>query len=275
MQSYQLLLAYNGQKYKGWQKQKTTTETIQGYLERSVQHGLKIFPEDFKTLGSGRTDAGVHAIGQVVKLSILEKKISITEAGLKKALNAYLPKDIRIMSLVSVDQSFHPLASALAKEYHYHFTSQKEIHPFIADFVTYCPFELDNSLIQEALTYLKGRKSFHNYKCVGTPVPHYERTIFDSVLEPSTSFLSPLVVSSSEPQIYTFKIIGEGFLKQMVRLLLSAIWNVGRKKISIQDFCDSFDPEIHRRTGEVLAPQGLVLFKVYYEASELQERLTQ
>ncbi len=252
---YKLILQYKGTRYSGWQIQLGTNEiTIQGELNRALSVISK--SQDVKSLGAGRTDAGVHALGQVAKVSI---PLDIPSENLVKALNVNLPDDIRVVHAELSDEQFMPTIHAKSKEYHYRFTSQRMFTAFQNDLIVNYPFDLDVSKMKEACRILIGEHDFTNFFCEGTEVSSYVRSIFacDIVEIPQGEW-------AMLPTHYVFQIKGNGFLKQMVRLLMGAVWNVGRGKISIQEFQSALGPTKVQRLGPVAPPNGLYMVRVNY-----------
>jgi tRNA pseudouridine38-40 synthase len=248
---YRLTLQYKGTNYSGWQIQ-PSERTIQGELNQALKVISK--SEMVKTLGSGRTDSGVHALDQVVKAAI---ELQIDPQSLLKALNGNLPQDIRVVAADFSDEKFMPTSDAKSKEYHYRFTRGKYATALQNDFITNQPFELDQDKLQTACRLLVGKHDFVNYFCEGTEVNSTVREIFecDLLLMPENGFM---------PAHFMFKFVGSGFLKQMVRLLVGALWNVGRGKISLEEFKKSLNPPRGERLGAVAPPEGLYLARVNY-----------
>ncbi len=251
---YRFILQYKGTRYLGWQVQPESAGlTVQGELNRALKLISK--SENVKTLGAGRTDAGVHALGQVAKAGI---ELEIAPENLMKALNGNLPEDIRVISADVSDEEFFPTVHAKSKEYHYRFTCQKSSSALQNELIQNYPFELDLKKMREACKILIGRHDFTNYYCEGTEVASNIREIYEcDVLEiPRGDWMLP--------EHYVFKIVGNGFLKQMVRCLMGAIWNVGRGKISLEEFQKSLSATKVARLGAVAPPNGLYMVRVNY-----------
>ncbi len=251
---YKLLIQYKGTRYLGWQVQPDNFGlTVQGELNRA----LKIISknENVKSMGAGRTDAGVHALGQVAKVSI---ELGIDPANLVKALNVNLPDDIRVLSAEVSDLEFLPTVHAKSKEYHYRFTCTKTTSPFQSELIANYSFEVDIFKMQEACKILIGAHDFCNFFCEGTEVSHHIREIYACEI---------VSVERGEwmlPEHFIFRIVGNGFLKQMVRLLMGALWNVGRGKISIEEFRAALNGKKVPRLGPVAPPNGLYMVRVNY-----------
>ncbi len=252
---YKLIIQYKGNRYSGWQVQLGTSEiTVQGELNRALSVISK--SDEVKSMGAGRTDAGVHALGQVAKVSI---PLVIPVESLVKALNVNLPDDIRILKAELSDESFHPTVHAKSKEYHYRFTSSRSFTAFQNDLIENYPFDLDLAKMNEACKILVGEHDFTNFYCEGTDVSSHVRTIFscDIIEIPQGSW-------EMLPSHYVLRISGNGFLKQMVRLLMGAIWNIGRGKISLEEFRSALGPTKVQRLGPVAPPNGLYMVRVNY-----------
>ena len=251
---YRLILQYKGSRYLGWQVQPESAGlTIQGELNKALE---VISKNKAQSMGAGRTDAGVHALGQVAKVGI---QLEIAPENLLKALNGNLPDDIRILHAEKSDYEFFPTVHALSKEYHYRFTCLRGATAFQNDLIANQAFELDLSKIRQACHLLLGEHDFKNYFCEGTEVSSTVRTIFEAeILEIKQGDWEML------PQHYLFRVVGNGFLKQMVRLLMGALWNVGRGKISVEEFASSLSSAPSPRMGPVAPPQGLYMVRVNY-----------
>lgn len=257
---YLLRLQYNGAHYFGWQKQPLENQpTVQSTIEKALVKLSGV--GEFKLLGASRTDRGVHALEQVAKLSINEK---LPSNSLIKALNDILPGDILVKDVSEVGDDFHPIKNCLKKKYCYYFAiSSNKISPFCEPFITRMPYKVDMPLMQEAAKLIEGKHNFQNYYCEGTSVQSFVRTIFECRLREveNLPFEIPYIPSQN---IYCLEIQGDGFLKQMIRLLVGALFNLGRGKITLDEFIHSLDYPIEKKLGEVAPPNGLYLVKIEY-----------
>ena len=249
---YRLTIQYKGTRYLGWQVQPNGL-TVQGEVNKALEI---ISKGKVHSMGSGRTDAGVHAFGQVVKISM---ELEILPENLIRAMNSNLPDDIRVIAIENSDADFHPTVQAKSKEYHYRFTSLKAPTAFQNELIANFPFEVDLHKMCEACRLLIGVHDFSNYYCEGTDVSSNVREIFAcDILEVPSGGWEML------PGHYVFSITGSGFLKQMVRLLVGAVWNVGRGKISLEEFRASLSSTRVKRLGPVAPPEGLYMVRVNY-----------
>lgn len=253
---YRLIIQYNGTRYLGWQIQpKDAGKTIQGELNRALITVSK--SNNIRSMGAGRTDAGVHALGQVAKVSI---ELKILPQNLIKALNVNLPDDIRVISAEDSDENFLPTIHATSKEYHYRFTFGRSPNAFQTELIANYPFDLDLEKMNEACKVFIGKHDFTNFYCEGTDVATNIREIYDCEV---------FAVDSTDlmlPSHYVLRIVGSGFLKQMVRLIMGAVWNIGRGKISIEDLKSALGPERVQKLGAVAPPEGLYMVRVNYSA---------
>jgi tRNA pseudouridine38-40 synthase len=251
---FKITLSYQGTHYCGWQKQSQGEKTIQGELEKALSKITN--GGEFSTLGSGRTDAGVHALGQVVKIDL---NINIDETGLLKVLNSYLPKDIRVLNVESSDEEFMPTVHAKSKEYRYYFSIDPVVPSPLNLQLAHLRYELDIELMKKAAQLFVGEHDFQNYFCVGTPVKSTVRTIYNCEILTVDNFFHP-----ANSQVYLLKIEGNGFLKQMVRLIMGALIEVGKGKASLQDIENSLKESIDSKVGATAPAEGLYLYAVQY-----------
>ena len=255
MNFYKLLIQYRGTSYLGFQIQTEGQKTIQGELNRALATITK--SEDVKSVGSGRTDTGVHALGQVVRICI---PLLINGKNLVKALNSHLPHDIRVIDAEACDENFHPIFSAKSKEYNYVFSLETP-DPFSTDLITHYPHELDIEKMNRACKLFLGEHDFVNFQCQGTEVATTVRRITECEV---LSFDSNGHWSNLVGKYYVIRVVGNGFLKQMVRLMVGALWNIGRGKIEESDLHRALRAPIDGRLGATAPPHGLYLKVVHY-----------
>lgn len=255
MNIYRITVQYKGTHYSGFQVQ-PRLKTIQG----EINSVLKVLSksEDIKSVGSGRTDAGVHALAQVMRIEI---PVDIPVQGLVRAMNSLLPEDIRVMDAVVVNDKFHPIYSAKSKEYNYVFTTDEVISPFARELMTHFPFDLDIELMKKGCQIFCGEHDFINYQCVGTDIESTVRKIMSCEL---VRLESSGHWGNLAGEYYVLKVVGNGFLKQMVRLLMGALISLGKGKITLEDLEKSLKTPLKNRLGPTAPPQGLYLKEVHY-----------
>jgi tRNA pseudouridine38-40 synthase len=255
--TFKLKLQYRGTEYLGWQIQKDELKTIQGQLNHALKKITK--SDEIKTIGSGRTDAGVHAIGQIVKAEI---PLKIGAQELLLGLNSLMPKDISVSSCEEALPDFHPIYMAKKKEYRYLFTNQKEADPINLGLIANHSLPVDFSLMKEAASLFLGKHDFQNFFTTGSPVKSTVREIFES--EVCEVQLPSFPFNANNIPVYQFRVVGEGFLKQMVRLMVGALWQIGRGKRSVKDLDIFLREKQTDRLGAVAPACGLYLYHVEY-----------
>jgi tRNA pseudouridine38-40 synthase len=255
LNSYKLTVEYCGTNYLGFQVQ-SVGKTIQGELINAAKLISK--SEEVKTIGSGRTDSGVHAIGQIVKL---EMPLEMNPNSLVMALNTKLPRDIRVKKAELCSADFHPIYSAKTKEYNYVFSTSRIPSVFGKDLMANFDFEFDEEKMSAACRAFIGKYDFSNYQCVGTDI---ESTVREINLCELQKHVGTGHWAHVYEEYYVIRVVGNGFLKQMVRLMVGAIWNAGRGKISIADILSSLQNPVQKKLGAVAPPEGLYLVEVHY-----------
>lgn len=250
MPRIRVTVAYVGTRYHGWQLQKNGV-TIQGVLEEQL---ARICTCPIRVHGSGRTDSGVHAQGQVAHFDVPERTARIPW---QKALNAMLPSDIAITSALVVDENFHARFSVASKRYSYTlWTEPNFVLPQRAPFVW--PVRSVNlERMDEAADALIGTHNFCSFQNAGTDVRQTVRTVFSITRTPGQT-----------PAEWTFSFTADGFLKQMVRNLMGTIVEAGRGNLATQDVIRIRDARDRTQAPPTAPPQGLCLEEVYYPEGE-------
>lgn len=260
MPRLKLRLAYEGTRYAGWQLQARRDgngpSTIQGVLEACVS---RVTTERIPIHAAGRTDAGVHAEGQVCHVDLPEKFLRV---DWQKALNVQLPQDIRILEAAWVLDSFHARKSALSKKYAYTlWTGRDKALPRIAPFVWSAP-ALDLERIVPVLATLTGKHDFASFRNNGDAVQNTVRTLHSISLKPG--WIAGLVCPPEWP-VYTLLFEGDGFLKQMVRNLVGLLAWVAQGKIAAKDVPGILAARHRAALPSPSAPAcGLTLLEVVY-----------
>lgn len=241
-----LKISYVGTEFAGWQVQKGL-RTVQGCIEECLS---KICETPIRIHGAGRTDAGVHALGQVAHADIPEKKKNIPW---QKALNSLLPKDISVIDAEITTKDFHARLSAKAKIYSYTiWTEPRFIYPMRSPFCWQVG-KIDVKKMLDAAKLLEGTKDFKCFQNSGTDVKTTIRTIFKIFVTPGMF-----------PQEKKFYFVGDGFLKQMVRNIMGSLHKIGKGKMSIEEFKDLIEQK-DRKIMPMTAPShGLCLEEILY-----------
>jgi tRNA pseudouridine38-40 synthase len=267
MRNLCLVIAYDGTDFHGWQRQ-PNAPTVQSCLEEAL---ARITAAEVKLCGSGRTDAGVHAAGQVANFST---DCRIPVENLQKALNDLLPASVRIRGVSEVSENFHARYHARAKTYRYRILRAPDCSPFFWRFVDHYPYPLDHRRMAEAARLLEGEHDFTSFAassgdeddCLpgrgnepaplrSTPkrVRSMVRTIFSSRLRwrPRMRLLS-------------YEVRGNGFLQHMVRNIAGTLIEVGRGKLEPADVLRILKARDRTLAGPTAPARGLCLMKVEY-----------
>ncbi len=246
MARIRLSLAYDGTDFSGWQLQ-PRDRTVQGELEAALGEILGKAP---RVHGSGRTDAGVHAMGQVCHFDCAADRASIPW---RRALNALLPKDVRVLECAVVSEDFHSRYSAAAKTYEYVLWHEREFClPQRRRFTWNCG-PVDFEAMDAAARIFMGKHDFAAFQNVGTPVKTTVRTITDISRHPG-----PTEFETS------WRFSADGFLKQMVRNLMGCLVACGRGKLSPQEAAAILEGADRSVAPATAPPQGLSLLSVAY-----------
>ena len=252
MRTLKISLTYDGTDYVGWQRQ-ADGRSVQGELERALGEveGLAVTVH-----GASRTDAGVHALGQVASVQLAHE---IDLASLVRALNAKLPTDIRVMAAEQVDDRFHARFAARHKYYRYYLVTGAVASPFARAHAWHVPGLLDAAAMRAAGEALVGRQDFAAFQAVGTNVESTVRTIRRVNIGGQ-----PLPGVASETRLTAIEVVGDGFLRHMVRIIVGTLVSVGTGQRSVRTIGDVIASR-HRELAGVTAPaHGLFLVAVDY-----------
>ena len=257
MQNIKLTLAYDGTDFSGWQIQPGQS-TIQGVLTDVVE---KLTQCRLLVQGAGRTDAGVHALGQVANF----KTQSVMSAGeFQRAFNALLPPTIRVVSAEEAGPDFHARWSALAKTYRYRIFRGRVLPPFLWRYVQHDPFPLDFDAMAEAARAFEGEHDFTSFAAsTGSEEDDRERAVCRTI------YRSEMLRCASEGSVETaeewvYVVRGKSFLRYMVRKMVGTLVEVGRGKLKPSDIPDLFALRDRSKSGPTMPPQGLCLAEVEY-----------
>lgn len=274
MRNIKLTLAYDGTDYCGWQVQ-PGKPTIQGALNDVLR---KITQERITVHGAGRTDAGVHAKGQVAHF---RTESALTPLEFQRALNALLPPAVRVHTAHEVDERFHARHQAVAKTYVYRIYRGAIVPPFVWRYVLHYPYALDEEAMRIAARLFEGEHDFTSFAAAsGADEDGGERkgqrspvkTIFRSevlVVPPAAAgngVARALALQSDEPgHELVYVVRGRSFLRYMVRKMVGTLLEIGRGRMAPQDIAKLFELRDRSRSGPTVPPQGLCMHSVEYD----------
>lgn len=244
MKNVKLTIEYDGTNYHGWQSQ-SNAKTVQETVERAI-HGLT--GEVININGSSRTDQGVHAYGQVANFFT---ESNIPHDRFSYALNRLLPEDIIIRKSEEVSMDFHARYCAKGKKYRYLIYNSRFPSAIFRNRSYHVSHNLDLDNMKKALPFFKGTHDFSAFKATGSSVKTSVRTIFDASL------------SKIDDNI-CFEVSGDGFLYNMVRIMVGTLVDVGMGRIRAEEIPDIIESRDRKRAGRTAPPQGLYLVEVYY-----------
>lgn len=245
MKNVKIIIEYDGTDYHGWQCQ-ANLPTVQKTIEDAIR---KITGENVKITGSGRTDAGVHAIGQVANFSI---ETQMDPETLQKALNSTLPRDISIIKTQEVPDGFHAQFSSRSKVYEYRIFNRPHPPALQRNKVWHIPEKLDTGKMKEAVAYLEGTHDFSVFAAADITVKTTVRTV------------KRVRVKKTREGIILIEIEADGFLKRMVRMITGTLVQTGRGKLTPQGFGQILAEGKKTKDVFTAPPQGLFLKKVTY-----------
>ncbi len=244
MKNIKLTIEYEGTNYSGWQRQDNAV-TIQEKIEEAIG---KATGEKVKLIGSGRTDGKVHALGQVANFLT---KSSIPGEKYKYALKFLLPDDITIIGSEEVDLNFHSRFDAIKKRYKYIVYNGELPRAIYRNFSYHVPYNIDLNEMICASKYLVGTHNFASFMATNSEVNSTIRTIYDISIEKNNDLIE-------------FNIEGNSFLRNMVRIIVGTLLNVGFGKLNKEDLPKIILDRKREAAGPTAPPQGLFLEKVYY-----------
>lgn len=246
MRNIKLLIEYDGTNYIGWQIQlKSQGKSIQGVLQEKLE---KIVCHKVKLAGAGRTDAGVHAKGQVANF-FTESKIPVNRIPL--ALSSMLPSDIVVKGAWEVSHDFHALSSAVEKTYRYTILQSPINSAFEWRYCYHVRYVLDIDNMKKAVEYLIGTYDYSSFCSSGTTVKEFTRTVKEGKLY-------------QEGNLLHFEITGDGFLYNMVRIIVGTLIEIGRGRWAPEYMAKIIAAKNRNMAGPTAPPQGLVMLNVIY-----------
>jgi tRNA pseudouridine38-40 synthase len=255
MKKIKLLLEYEGTNYRGWQIQKKGL-TVQGTIEDRL---LKITGEQVRVIGASRTDSGVHALGQV---AVFTTKSNLNPETIKRALNALLPHDIRVLEASEVHSSFNPRNDAEKKSYFYIITNQRESSVFLYRYTWLIQQTLNLTSMKEASRKLVGKHDFSSFKGTGSSIKDPVREIFSLRMEMFNKI--DFMTATLKGEFIKIRIEADGFLRHMVRNIIGTLVEIGRGRISAEKIKEILESLDRRKAGPTAPPNGLFLEKITY-----------
>lgn len=255
MRNFKVLLQYEGTRYQGWQKQESTDNTIQGKLEAllSKMAGTKV-----EIQGSGRTDAGVHAMGQVANFHI---DTDMAPSQIMEYMNFYLPEDIAVIAIEEMPGRFHSRLNAKGKTYMYRVINTKVPHVFDRKYAFTVEEKLDVNAMRRAAAFMEGTHDFKAFTSMKKSKKSTVRTI-DSILIEEVE--SPVCGIKGGTDELRFLFCGNGFLYHMVRIMVGTLIEVGLHKRNPEEITDIFEKGSRENAGELVPAKGLTLLEVRY-----------
>ena len=252
MRYFKLTIAYDGTDFHGWQIQ-ANKPTIQGEIVSVLR---RLTQEHILLHGAGRTDAGVHALGQV---GSFKTQSALSAQEFQRALNALLPPTIRIVAAEEVGPDFNARWSARGKTYRYRIYRGKVVPPTIWRYVLHYPFPLDEEAMREAARRFVGLHDFASFSASsGTEEDDKDRST-------EREIFSTELARSADNEELVFTVRGRSFLRYMVRKMVGTLLDVGRGKLTPADIDRLYELKDRSKSGPTVPPQGLVMVEVEHE----------
>jgi tRNA pseudouridine38-40 synthase len=252
MRYFKLTIAYDGTDFHGWQIQ-ANKPTIQGEIANVLQ---RLTQERIVLHAAGRTDAGVHALGQVASF---RTQSSLSAQEFQRALNALLPPTIRIAGAEEVGPDFNARWSSLGKTYRYRLYRGKVVPPMLWRYVLHYPYPLDEDAMRDAAARFVGMHDFASFAAsTGSEEDDKERST-------EREIYSTELLRSADNEELVFTVKGRSFLRYMVRKMVGTLLDVGRSRLSPGDVDRLFELRDRSKSGPTVPPQGLVMVEVQHK----------
>jgi tRNA pseudouridine38-40 synthase len=252
MRYFKLTIAYDGTDFHGWQIQ-AEKPTIQGEIVNVLR---RLTQEHVYLHGAGRTDAGVHALGQV---GSFRTQAALSAEEFQRALNALLPQTIRIVGAEEVGPDFDARWSARGKTYRYRLYRGKVVPPMIWRYVLHYPFPLDEDAMRDAAARFAGTHDFASFAAsTGSEEDDKERST-------EREIFSTQLMRSADNEELVFTVHGRSFLRYMVRKMMGTLLDVGRGKLKPDDIDRLYELRDRSKSGPTVPPQGLVMVEVQHQ----------
>lgn len=245
MNNYKITVQYDGTRYKGWQIQKTTDMTIQGKIQQVLS---RMCEEEIEVIGSGRTDAGVHALGQVANFHFPKE---YSKAEILEYLNHYLPKDIAVTEIEQVDERFHARYHAVSKTYIYRIHTSLIPNVFERKYMYTYLGTMNVDDMKKAAKLMLGK---HDFRCFCGNNKMKKSTV---------RTITAIEIIEKEDEI-EIRYTGDGFLQNMIRIMTGTLIEVGNGTLSVCDVLDILQGNNREAAGFTVPPEGLVLKEVRY-----------
>ena len=248
-----LLIEYDGTQYHGFQWQ-TNLPTIQNELEQAIK---KFCGGSSRVTAASRTDAGVHAKGQVISFW---GKSTLDTTTMVRALNYYLPRDIAVKAAQKANDDFNVRSDALSREYRYHILNNDTRSPFSQSFALFVPKTLDIEVMNEACQFIQGE---HDFMSFASSLDNIKST-WRNVYEASVSYEPEVKQSHKKGSLVAFRVVANSFLLHQVRNTVGLLIRLGLSKIDLGDFRDIMEARSLGLAGPTAPACGLCLMKVNY-----------
>lgn len=253
---YLIKLQYLGYRFHGWQKQ-PSVKTLHLMVDRTLKYILE--DKYFKTLAAGRTDAMVSAEGAAMEL-FLKHKIE-NEDSFLELFNRNLPQDIRALEITEVNEGFNIINNSKTKEYWYLFSEGSKNHPFCSPIMTTILDSLDIEMMKKGAKLFEGTKNFKNYCYKPSENGVFERTIISCSLVDNTDYVANFFPKKS----YILKVVGKGFARNQIRLMMGTLLSLGRNEINLEFVENSFCNNNEYRLNYIAPASGLIMKSCAFE----------
>ena len=253
-----ITLSYDGTRYVGWQRQ-ASGESVQGLLEEAVG---RFEGNAVSAQGAGRTDAGVHALGQVASVQVTCDHPAET---LARGLNAWLPPDVRVIKVEDAAEDFHARFSARSKTYRYLLRNARRVSPFERAYVWQVPETLDVSAMQVAAKMLAGTHDFSSFCSAGSNVRDGVRTVSTSIIHYIEADVVPYVATREGRTLLAYEVSADGFLRHMVRAMVGTLVEIGQGRRPAASMPKLLAAASRAQAGATAPPHGLFLVRVDYD----------
>jgi tRNA pseudouridine38-40 synthase len=274
MPRFKITLAYDGTGFVGWQRQANGV-SIQGLIEDALR---ALDGRDVTVMGAGRTDAGVHAMGQVAAFTIARE---LDTEALVRAINAHLPGAVRVLAAEVAPPTFHPRFEARAKTYRYRLWNAEMMSPFERTYAWHVPGPLDVGAMAAAARLIEGCHDFAAFQAAGSSVATTERAIASSLVlrqaqdersnlpgqpqDERSLVVSPEPVEGSNHEpVIVYEVTGSGFLRHMVRIIVGSLIEIGRGRQPVEWIGAAIASRERVCAGPTAPPHGLFLVRVDY-----------